>query len=96
MFAKSSFLFTAILGFIFMLLTSPLFAAALPVAAHQARNPTSLMGRTYHANSNAHAARAPIQPIVLRSAAAEAEGDALAMRRSERFALRMERARRLA
>jgi len=81
-----------------MLLTSPLFATALPIAAHQARNPTSLMGRMYHANSNAHVARAPIQPIVLRSAAAAAgaEGDALAIRRSERFALRMERARRLA
>lgn len=95
MFAKSSFLLTTILGFIFMLLTSPLFASALPIASPnpiaapaplampQAYNPTSLMGRT----------------IILRSPAAEAEAvdlDALPIKRAERFALRMERARRLA
>ena len=99
MFAKSSFLLTTILSFIFMLLTSPLFAAAAPipsplalaapapVAMPQAHVPTSLMGRT----------------IILRSPAAEAEAvevnidtDALPINRAERFALRMERARKLA
>ncbi|KIM49596.1 hypothetical protein M413DRAFT_21784 [Hebeloma cylindrosporum] len=99
MFAKSSFLLTTILSFILMLLISPLFAAALPIssplpvaapaalAMPQAHNPTSLMGRT----------------IILRSPAAESEAveadvdnDALPINRAERFARRMERARRLA
>lgn len=100
MFAKSSFLLTTVLSFIFMLLTSPLFAFALPVpspfalaapaplAMPRAHIPTSLMGRT----------------IILRSPAAEAEAEAevdvdadtLPINRAERFALRMEHARRLA
>ena len=88
MLAKSSFLFTTILSFILMLLTSPLFASALPIpiaapapaplAVPQV--PTSLLGRT----------------IILRSAAAEAvDADADTIpNRAERFALRMKHARK--
>ena len=92
MFFKSSFPLT-ILSFILMLLTTPLFASALPIsspfsiaapaplAMPQTHIPTSLMGRI----------------IILRSAAAEAEevdNVGAIPNRTERFALHMNYARR--
>ncbi|KDR82021.1 hypothetical protein GALMADRAFT_221910 [Galerina marginata CBS 339.88] len=112
MFAKPSFLFTLVLGFLFALLSLPSVSAlpapvpapaalpavvVLPVQA-RASNPTSLLGRRYHANPNVARAASPDGPegpiMVLRAADTGAVLEPI--KRAERFQLRMERARRLA